>query len=131
MGSVRGWRPARAARSSSGAAPAAASASPHSSSAPDAAPPPPLAIAGLRRGLPAWPVGLDALPDALLVHARGGRGRPAARPLGAEEGGGGGGCTQPDQAPAPRALARTRGGAAGGPGLRPDRPAWPGRGGRG
>src|SRR5262249_60136441 len=106
---VRGWRPARAARSSSGAAPAAASASPHSSSAPDAAPPPPLAIAGLRRGLPAWPVGLDALPDALLVHARGGRGRPAAPPLGAEEGGGKGRVAPPAQAAAPRALGGARG----------------------
>ena len=70
---------------------------------------PPLALPRLRRRLPAWPLGLDALPDALLVRARRGAGRAAARPRGAE------GRrlerrAQPDQAAAARDLARPLGG---------------------
>src|SRR5262249_41715114 len=63
---------------------------------------PSLALPGLRRGLPAGPVGLDALPRPVRVRARG-RGRPAARDRDPEEGRRSG-RPEPDQAPAARDL---------------------------
>ena len=66
---------------------------------------PPLPLSRLRRRLPAGPVRLDALPDALLVPARG-AGRRAAARVRRAEGGRQRRRPQPDQAPAARDRAR-------------------------